>query len=267
MRMLGLIVLLLTTRVNAQELFPLTEPASNMPSHSIGLRLNNEYMVKNSLMPDRYRLNPELMWGISKSIMVHLNGYFSNMHQSAFKGEGGSVYVKWRFISVDDIQSHFRVAAYGKASSINNRITYQDINLSGDNSGYGSGIVVTQLLHKLAVSFTGGYIKVSNNLNDQFPNSQSTSAYNYSLSAGYLVLPKKYNSYDQVNLNVYTELLGKSISPTGEYYLDLAPGIQFIVKSKMRIDLTYRKQLAGNMFRIGREFAGIKFEYNLFSAY
>ncbi len=34
-------------------------------------------------------------------------------------------------------------------------------------------------------------------------------AFNYSQSAGYLLLPKEYKSFEQLNLNIYTEFLGR----------------------------------------------------------
>jgi hypothetical protein len=267
----------------AQELFPLTEPASNMPARSFGLRLNNELMppytqtqtANHSGMHGQtaahngtmYRLNPELMWGISKNWMLHINLYASNMHQTNFKAEGGGIYAKYRFLSIDKVQQHFRLAAYAKASIINNPIRYSDINLSGDNSGFASGLVATQLLHKLALSITTGYTNGLNNVNDNFSAVQATNAINYSLSAGYLLLPFTYKNYNQTNFNLYAELLGKTNPETGENYLDIAPAIQFIFKSRFRVDVAYRKQLYGNMYRINEQVVLLKLEYNLFGAY
>lgn len=268
--------------VQAQELFPLTEPASNMPARSFGLRLNNELMppyrqtnthtnhtntpvvAHNGTM---YRLNPELMWGITKSWMLHLNMYASNMHQSNFKSEGGSLYAKYRFLSIDKVKQHFRMAAYGKISFVDNPVQYSDINLSGDNSGYTAGIVTTQLLHKLALSITTGYSKGLDNVKDKFSAGQATQALNYSFSAGYLLLPFVYKNYMQPNFNLYVELLGKTNPETGENYTDIAPAVQFIFNSRFRVDMVYRKQIQGNMFRINDQAFLFKLEYNLFGAY
>jgi hypothetical protein len=214
-----------------------------------------------------YRANPEIMIGFNKKWMAHLNFYASNYHQPGFRFEGVSAYAKYRFLSFDQVQSHFRVAAYGKAALINNPIQYNDINLYGDNSGYGGGFVATQLLHKLALSVTAGYNRSENNLNYSLASFQPREAYNYSFSAGYLLLPFKYKNYTQPNLNLYFELLGKNNPGTGEYYWDAAPALQIIIKSRMRLDLAYKKQISGNMLRINTQSFVVKFEYNLFNAY
>jgi hypothetical protein len=48
------------------------------------------------------------MVGVSKKIMLHGDLFFSNMN-SNFGFKGGSVYVKYRFFSNDDVQKHFRM--------------------------------------------------------------------------------------------------------------------------------------------------------------
>ena len=257
----------------SQELFISTEPASNMPARSIGIRFNNYLMPPYSNPIDgvshgsTYRFNPELMWGISKNFMLHINLYASNMQQNNFHFEGGGFYFKYRFLSIDNNKRHFRMAAYTKASIINNPINYNELNLGGDNTGFTIGIVATQLLHKLAISFTGGYIHGFDNLKNSLAPAQSNYTVNYSLSFGYLLFPFKYKNYDQPNLNIYAEFLGKYNPETGEQFIDFAPGIQLIFKSRMRLDFAYRRQISGNMLRINNQEFILKFEYNIFNAY
>ncbi len=257
----------------AQELYVYTEPASNMPTKSIGIRLNKQYMPSytdtktNVSNGNMYRINPEIMLGINKYIMLHANVYASNMHQNNFNLEGGGFYLKYRFISIDNRQTHFRIAAFAKASLINNKIQYNEINLSGDNSGIGSGIIATQLLHKLALSFTGGYIKSINNLYDELNTNQATQSYNYSLSSGYLLFPLQYKNYKQTNVNFYAEFLGKYNPSSKEDFVDIATAVQFIFISKMRLDIGYRRQITGNMLRINKQEFLVRFEYNIFNAY
>ncbi len=260
--------------LKGQELFVSTEPASNMASKSVGFRLNNTIMppYSNSITGVKhsqymYRLNPEIMFGINRYFMFHANLYFSNMHQANYKFEGGGFYLKYRFLSIDNNHSHFRMATYVKASLINNPIQYHDINLSGDNSGISMAIVATQLLHKLAISFTGGYTAAINNFNYTFQSGQPQKTYNYALSSGYLIFPIKYKNYKQTNVNFYTELLGKYNPETHEQFLDIVPAIQFIMKSRMRLDIGYRKQISGNMLRINNQELILRFEYNIFNAY
>ena len=214
-----------------------------------------------------YRLNPEIMLAISKLWMVHLNLYASNMHQSQYKFEGAEVYAKYRFLSFDQVHSHFRVAAYGNAAWINNPIQYNDISLTGDNSGVAGGLVATQLIHKLAISFTGGYARSMNNTQNALSTGQPQNALNYSLSFGLLTLPFTYTSYKQPNLNLYVEFLGKANPGTNQQYIDVAPAIQLILSSRTRIEIAYKKQLMGNMLRINTQSMLIRIEYNIFNAY
>jgi hypothetical protein len=265
-----LVFLLLVARISvAQELYVSSEPASNMPAKSIGIRLNN-YVMPSFVNRSMYRFNPELMWGISKKIMLHFNIYASNIHQNNFRAEGAGLYLKYRFLSKDFDKKHFRMAAYFKGSIVKNPIHYDEINLSGDNTGINGGIVATQLIRKLAVSFTGGYIHSFDNPGENLTNHHShdkvTRSLNGSLSGGYLLFPVKYKNYNQPNLNVYAEFLAKTNPGSNAYFIDFAPAIQLIFKSKMRLDLAYRRQIAGDMLRIKKEIV-LKFEYNFFNAY
>jgi len=263
------------SELKAQELYPSTEPASTMSAKSIGVRLNTDlfpsrtYQVENVVVQSNtsYRLNPELMWGINKNWMFHLELYASNCHQPNFKFEGSGVYLKYRFLANDEVQSHFRMAAYGKASLINNPIQYDEINLGGDNSGIGAGIIATQLLHKVALSFTGGYLRAMDNIGYALSPFQTRDELNYSLSVGGLFLPFEYKSYSQPNLNVFVEFIGRLNPATGESYLDIAPALQLILNSIVRLDLVYEKQLYSNMFRIDNQVISFRFEYNFLNAY
>ncbi len=269
-----MMLLFCAAQTKAQELYPSTEPASAMSAKSVGLRLEtslfpsfdspNDIAIQNKTS---YRLNPEFMWGINKKWMAHLNFYASNIHQNDFRFEGSNVYVKYRFFSSDEVQSHFRVAVYGKVSAINNAIQYHEINLAGDNSGIGAGIIATQLIHKVALSFTGGYLRSMNNLKDNLSPTQARNGFNYSFSTGYLFLPMNYTSYKQINLNLYVEFLGKSNPASKENYLDFAPALQLILNSIMRLDFIYQKQFLGNMLRINNTLFLFRFEYNLLNAY
>lgn len=241
-----------TDGLKAQELYVFSEPASNMPAKSIGVRLTNE----GALPSFRTRTIPEVMVGLNKNLMFHLQGFFSDM-SGIYKAEGTSFYMKYRFLSIDNSQSHLRAALFGRISTSNRNVLTDDINLEGDNKGVQGGLIVTQLLHKLALSGTFGYALVSERepllifdphgsmpMNSyQFPNHQL----NYSLSSGYLLLPFVYKDYNQPNFNLYFEVLGSSVPENGKYYVDFAPALQLILKSRTRIDLGYRFQAAGNM--------------------
>jgi len=250
--------------VFCQELYVFTEPASNMPTKSIGVRITNEGMFNNPGFVSR--TIPEVMVGFNKNLMAHAQAFLSDM-DGKYRLEGGSLYAKYRFLSIDDAHSHLRAAAFGRIST-SKRPTYtRDINLEGDNSGVQGGIIFTQLLHKLALSATLGYAHAFENSDRQItgmpiPNNMLA----YSLSSGYLVLPFVYKNYKEPNFNVYFEMLGKTDPNTGQSYLDLAPALQVILNSTTRIDLGYRFQAAGNMTgRYTKNMYLLRAEFNFFN--
>jgi hypothetical protein len=247
----------------SQELYVNTEPASNMATGSLGLRVENQGFFK----PDyKNRSTFEAMYGLSRKIMIHGSLYTSNYYSSGQHFEGGSVYAKYRFLSIDTVQKHFRGAFFAKASSINNPLPNQEISLEGDNSGIQSGVVFTQLLHKLAISGSAGYLRAFDNRGGyDLPVSQARNAAAYTLSAGYLLFPKNYRDYQQTNVNLYVELLGKTNPGHSQSYLDAAPAVQFIFNSVCRLDLSYRTPIYNDIVRNTKNMYLIRLEYNFFN--
>jgi hypothetical protein len=272
----------LNTGLKAQELYVSTEPASNMPKNSVGLRLTTEIMPGSDV---GLRIVPEIMVGITKNLMGHSILYISDVHQKQQKIEGFGAYAKYRFLSIDSLQRHFRMAAYGRYSSINNP-TYtfngildphsavspfqaiDEINLEGDNSGVQGGIVATQLLHKLALSGSVNYNRAFDNRggNDRLIG-QTREAIGYTFSAGYLTYPKEYTSYDQPNFNVYLEFLGKTNLGNTKSFLEAAPALQVILHSRTRIEVSKRFELSGNMHRMTKNMWLFRIEHNLFNVF
>jgi hypothetical protein len=255
-----------------QELFVATEPASNMPSGSIGFRINTEMYSTNPLNQFSYRLDPEIMFGVSKNLMLHANVYASNVYQSDVRVEGAGLYGKYRFLSLDDVHTHFRMAAFGQLSlianpeelEVANRLYKSDeIDINGSTSGFTGGIIATQLLHKLAISTSISFVNRIDNLQNPKLPGQSDKSFNYSLSSGYLLFPRKYRNFQQTNFNIYWEFLGAVSLDKKTYFLDAAPAVQFIINSISRIDFSYRWQLYGNMQRLSENYFFLRLEYNL----
>lgn len=250
----------------AQELFVYTEPASNMPKKSLGIRLSNMLMKEDGSNKYDYHLVPELMLGANKNLMLHADAFLSNVN-SGLSAEGGSFYAKYRFYSIDQVHSHFRVAAYGRYSFNNSDIHQEEIDLYGHNSGYQGGIVATQLLHKVALSANASYLKaLDNGSKNKFPEWQSKNAVNYSFSIGRLMAPKEYTDYKQTNINLMVEVLGQTLGANGRSYMDVAPSVQFIIHSQARIDIGYRQQLYSSMYRTAPNGFNVRFEYLIFNA-
>lgn len=268
-------------RLSSQELFPNSEPASLIPKHVFGVRVMNEYYKE--ISERKAWQNAMLMYGISSKFMIIGSFSFSNHHGSSlpndfvlndgniglhthgiskgnsyiYKQESYALGFRYRFFNRDGDHEHFRMALYGNAVYSNQAHDEAETNLMGDNTGAGGGLIATVLKKKLAVSFTGGavfptpYADKSKDITLLYGN-----AYNYSLSFGYLLLPFKYKSYDQTNLNLYAEFLGKSYDGMKVYqnnnrilidgvpafekgnYVEFRPAIQLIIRSNLRIDLS-----------------------------
>lgn len=250
-----------------QELYVYSEPASNMATNAVGIRLNNYALLQRTPKATAYMLAPEVMFGVSKKLMVHAEGYFSNM-QAKFEANGASVYGKYRLYSQDEIHNHFRIAMYGMLSRNNLPVTQKAIDLYGRNSGYLIGVVATKLINRVAYSAGTSVVHASDNARgNKFNNDGERNAINYNLSVGGLLLPEEYIDYKQTNVNLMAELLGQTNLQKGTSFLDLAPSVQFIFKSRMRLDLGYRFTLKEQLNReYGTSFL-VRFEYNLFNVF
>lgn len=259
-----LLVCSCTTTIG-QELFVFSEPASNMPTNSVSAKFSGMLANDNHSSSILQRYIPEVMIGVSKKLMIHGLVTFSNMHQDKFIFESSRLYAKWRFLSVDDVHKHFRMAAFGAISHSRNHLNFNEINLSGDQGGAQVGLIVTQLWNKLAVSGTFSLNEVLHKYRwDDFHSSQHAfEAFNYSVSSGYLLLPFEYTDYRQTNLNLYLELLGglNLDWPQEKYYIDLAPALQVILNSTDKINFGYRFQLAGDIYRMANRSVMISYEH------
>ncbi|GIZ10351.1 hypothetical protein [Flavobacterium sp. UMI-01] len=264
-KLIVLVVLFVVVKLEAQELFVATEPASNMPTGSIGVRLSNAIYKRELNSGSNYFLMSELMWGVNKDLMVHTS-FFTSNRTDAFQFEGASIYAKYRFFSIDDVHSHFRVAGFGRYSINNAEIAQEQIETMRHNSGYELGLVATQLLGKVAISSSVSFEKAFNNGNrHNFPVMQSDNATNYTLSFGKLMYPKKYTNFKETNINLMLEFVGQTLNGNGKSYLDAVPSLQFIINSQARIDLSYKRQLLSSMDRLSPNGFSLNVEYTFFN--
>jgi hypothetical protein len=266
----------------AQELFPNAEPASNVPKGVLRIKLENEIFTEITQL--RLQQGYSFIYGFSAKISLEQALSFSNHHDLSlpynfiyynpatdglqtngyvygqphpFWFENYSAKLKYRFLCLDSYQEHFRMAAYLQLAGGNEPHLEAEPDLVGDNSGAGTGLIATYLIHKFAASFTVGYIipyqfqQVDSSISIKYSN-----AINYSLSFGYLLLPRTYKNYKQVNINLYMEFMGEAygaafISKKGEAvftgyapslakgsYLEARPGVQFIFASNTTISFS-----------------------------
>jgi hypothetical protein len=240
----------------AQELYVFTEPASNMPAGSLGLKYEGKFLkgYHTDKLEQRHML--ELHAGLSKKWMLDVGATMSDMYSPNIRFESVNFYTKYRFYSDDQVHRHFRAAAFVEGSWSRNNPFYDEIAFDGDQSGIRGGFIFTQLLHKLAISST---LSLSEVLHEKRfekvagPQLYPWQSFNYSLSAGYLLFPRNYVGFNQTNFNLYLELLGSNALDKSLYYVDLAPAIQFIFNSNTKLNAGYRFQLGGNMHRMAEE--------------
>ena len=256
---------LFSNSLQAQELYVFSEPASNMPANTFSPKLKATLGGR----PDSntfQRYTPEIMFGFSKEFMLHLAASFSNMHTSDVKWESFFAYGKYRFYSKDEVHRHFRMEVFAEGGYSDNPLYFDEISVRGDNSGFDLGLIATQLINKTAFSLTTSYVKVYGEKPEHAHHELVRSAINYSLSAGQLILPVEYTSYEQLNFNIYLEILGQHALDKNAWFIDAAPAIQFIFNSNSKLNLGYRFQLNGNALRgVDNSFL-ISFEHTFFNA-
>ena len=202
--------------------------------------------------------------------MVNVSSSFSNYYRlDMLQYDGAKIYTKYRFISIDDVHKHFRMAAFAEAGLSSHTYLYDEMGLEGDNDGVQAGLIATQLINKVAVSATTSYLRifVKDKATHHDVLNHSTQEFGYSLSAGYLLLPKEYVDYKQMNLNLYLELLGGKCLDTDLYFVDLAPAVQFIFNSNTKVNIGARFQLKSNMLRVGQRTLQVGLEKTILNAW
>ena len=233
----------------SQELFVVTDPASNVPANSLAINIMQSAFKEKFEPGYNYHLMPEVTYGINKNLMIRGSAFIST-RSDALYAEGGGFMVKYRFLSEDDLNSHFRMAAYGRYSFNRADIHQEQIEIQGHNTGFETGIIATKLIHKLAISSSVSFEKaLDNKPNYPFPSTFGNNATNYTLSFGKLMYPKKYTNFKQTNINLMVEFVGQTINVNGKSYVDVVPAIQFIFNSQARLDLAYRQELMSSMLR------------------
>ena len=259
--------------LHAQELYVYTDPASNVPGKSLTAKLSFNYMPPQVWMGDRYgqRYTPEVQIGLNKKWMLKAGTSFANVHTPAFKWESVFVYGKYRFLSKDELHSHFRMAVFADASYSKAPYHTEEMSLQGDRSGVQLGLIATQLWHKLAVSATVSHTQLldSSRFDKRivYVPSRLYQGMNYSLSAGYLLLPFNYTDYRQTNLNLYAELLAQQSLDRKAHYVDLAPAVQLIFNSNAKLNVGYRFQLGSSgMVRMSNNSWLVSFERTFLNA-
>ena len=250
-----LIFLFLYNNSYSQELYINTEAASLIPKGTKVIRFNyssiflnqtnEKESIKNALL-----FTPSLAYGLSKKIMISGSFQFSNKPYEKDLGtnfgfNGFKLYSKQRIFTTDKQKNHTRLSSFVKYSFHKEKFMKSNIDLELQDKGFEFGLIGTQLIKKLAISITSAYTRV-NDIYDKSNNLFRLGTLKNSISAGYLVFPRKYKSYKQTNFNIYLEYITNTITNKSfperfnKFSSILAPGIQFIILSRSRLDFSYK---------------------------
>ena len=250
-----LIFLFLYNNSYSQELYINTEAASLIPKGTKVIRFNyssiflnqtnEKESIKNALL-----FAPSLAYGLSKKIMISGSFQISNKPYEKdlvtnFGFNGFKLYSKQRIFTTDKQKNHTRLSSFVKYSFHKEKFMKSNIDLELQDKGFEFGLIGTQLIKKLAISITSAYTRV-NDIYDKSNNLFKLGTLKNSISAGYLVFPRKYKSYKQTNFNLYLEYITNTITNKSfperfnKFSSNLAPGIQFIILSRSRLDFSYK---------------------------
>jgi len=282
---------------HGQELFPMNEPASTVPKGVLAVKILTE--SNNEARRIRNQFSARIQYGLTSKFTIWAQPMISNHHDIQLPNDiinhqhigantiyytsnirygghypytfsGLHLYGKYRFLNYDDDDSHLRFAAYGEYTAFGKQAHDEaEAHLQGDNAGAGGGLIATWLKNRLAVSFTGGIIAPEpyreTDTFRQFELDYSK-AWTYNLPFGYLVYPKKYESYEQSNYNIYVEFMGKkyddaafsrrgelvdinTASLSGGAYLDVYLGVQRIIRANDRFEISIGLPVIGRSYR------------------
>ncbi len=280
--------LLFSANSFAQELFPHNEPASTVPKNVLGLRFFGDTYDEEGTNRNMFAFRA--MYGVTAKFTAMITGTVTNHHgenlppdliththkgnetfyytQTFQRGKpydyrfnGINLYGKYRFLTNDGTNKHFRMAAYAEWSNVTSAHDEAEPNLRDDTKGFGGGIITTYLKKHFAVSLTTGFIfpgdytetTIEDNGNELHTQVTYGKALIYNLSIGYLLYPFKYKNYNETNINVYVEFMGKSYGEAkvvqngteipnntellkSGNYVEIHPAVQFIIKSNLRIE-------------------------------
>ena len=247
---------------SAQELYINAEPASLIPKGTKVVRLNHHsiFLDGTNIMGgigNAIIVSPSISYGLSKKIMVSGSFQFSNKPYEQdmmpnFGFSGFKLSSKQRILTTDKQKYHTRLSSFIKYSYHDNKFMKDNLDIEIQDTGFEFGIIGTQLINKLAISVTSAVTRISN-IDEKYTNGSTVkwqsinlNTIQNSISAGYLLFPRKYKSYKQTNFNLYLEYLTNTILTKdypdryNKFSSTLAPGIQFIIMSRSRLDFSYK---------------------------
>lgn len=259
----------------SQELYIVTHPAANLSKNRLEFR--NAVMGYDNFK--YYHSYFALNYGLLGNLTIYNDVYYSLDQGYKFLGNYEFA-ARYRIKDFDKRNYHLRTAYQtGLIIPVNaqpivdgaveyeihpghkvkfynfvNDITIPSVDFhTTDNFTYKNDLIVTNLTGKFAATGEMGF-------NVNFPKNDFKfgNYFDWSLSFGYLVLPKVYKSYDDVNINLYWEnkayyfyknkFLGTEIANSGGFRLDTYLGIQSIFFSSLMLELSYKIPVHSNEY-------------------
>jgi hypothetical protein len=259
----------------SQELYIVTHPAANLSKNRLEFR--NAVMGYDNFK--YYHSYFALNYGLLGNLTIYNDVYYSLDQGYKFLGNYEFA-ARYRIKDFDKRNYHLRTAYQtGLIIPVNaqpivdgaveyeihpghkvkfynfvNDITIPSVDFhTTDNFTYKNDLIVTNLTGKFAATGEMGF-------NVNFPKNDFKfgNYFDWSLSFGYLVLPKVYKSYDDVNINLYWEnkayyfyknkFLGTEVANSGGFRLDTYLGVQSIFFSSLMLEFSFKIPVHSNEY-------------------
>lgn len=263
------------TSLHSQELYIVSKAAANISKNRFEIRnIARSYDEMKAFHYD-FQLN----YGLLGNLTLYNNVTYTIDEDYQFLGNY-NFDARYRFLDIDKRNYHWRFAYQGGATIpinpkpiVSGQVEYElhpghkvsfyefggDITVPSidfhttDNYTLRNSLVATNLIDKFAATADMSY-----NINIAGNDFKFGNYFEWDLSLGLLILPKVYKSYDDVNLNIYSEskayffeknkFLGDEISNSGGFRLDTYLGVQAIFFSSLMAELSYMIPVHSNEY-------------------
>lgn len=275
-KLLPLVIILIFVHTSySQELYIVSHPAANLSKNRIELR-NNVMGYDNF---NYYHNSFALNYGLLGNLTLYNDVYYSLDQGYKFFGNYEFA-ARYRIKDFDKKNYHIRTAFQsGVVIPVNakpivdgaveyeihpghkvkfynfvNDITIPSVDFhTTDNYTIKNDLIVTNLVDKFSATGEMGF-----NVNMPQNEFKFGNYFDWSLSFGYLLLPREYKSYNDVNVNLYLEnkayyfyknqFLGNDILNSGGFRLDSYLGIQSIFFSSLMVEMSYKIPVHSNEY-------------------
>ncbi|MEO8209077.1 MAG: hypothetical protein ABI840_00840 [bacterium] len=273
----------------SQELYIVTHPAANLSKNRIEFR--NIIMGYDNFK--YYHNSFALNYGLLGNLTIYNDVYYSLDQGNKFLGNYEFA-ARYRFLDSDKKNYHIRTAIQSglvipvnAKPIVNGQVEYElhpghrvklynfvnDITVPSvdfhttDNYTIRNDLIITNLLKRFSITGEMGF-----NINLPKNDFKFGNYFDWSLSMGYLLLPKVYKGYNDINVNLYlenkayyfykNEFLGTEISNSGGFRLDSYLGIQSIFFSSLMVEMSYKIPVHSNEYvetQIGKRSSALLF--------